>query len=106
VPGQSGDHARSLQPQANLRWAGRVFRIFARLLLAAANGYRLASNRGWTAGAPALRGLQGHAERGGTPRLSLGSLNRSRCTRPPLAAHEGAAVNSQVAWSGCYIALG
>src|SRR5215467_11005576 len=49
--------------------------IFARLLLAAANGDdRLASNRGRTACTPAVCGLQGHAQRGRASRLSLGSL--------------------------------
>src|SRR5262249_58609121 len=35
-----------------------------------------------TAGAAPLRGLQGHAQRGRTPRLSLGSLKSKRRTRP------------------------
>jgi hypothetical protein len=79
----------SFQSQADLRRARRVFRIFARLLLAAANGDdRFASSRGRTAGAAALCGLQGHAQRGRTPRLSLGSLKRSRYTRP--APHDAA----------------
>src|SRR6516165_3679122 len=73
--GQFGDHAGSLQPPADLRRAGHILRLFASLLLAAANGDdRFASRRGRTARTPTLRGLQGHAQRGRTPRLSLGSL--------------------------------
>src|SRR5215471_13079915 len=53
----------------DLRRAGRILRLFARLLLAAANGDdRFASRRGRTARTPTLRGLQGHAQRGRTPR--------------------------------------
>src|SRR5262245_6598366 len=82
VLGQFGDHAGSLQPPADLRRAGRILRLFARLLLAAANGDdRFASRRGRTARTPTLRGLQGHAQRGRTPRLSLGSLKLWRRPR-------------------------
>jgi len=45
------------------------------------------STKGRTARTPALRGLQSNAERGRTPRLSLGSLRLWRCTRPLPAPH-------------------
>src|SRR5262249_2641266 len=107
VPGQFGDRVGSFRPQADLRRARRVLRIFARLLLAAADGHdRLASNRGRTACTPAVCGLQGHAQRGRASRLSLGSLKLSRVRASTAGSACTAEVNSRDLRTGGYMTLG